>query len=604
MAKVARDPLPRGAELLKEHVFDPVTGMAAALSGNVVAEQMQRTSSTFRLNFSIPYISAKFFWANPGGWFYIPFCLPPLQEYWGSSSYGAAALDGSEYPSPELNEVGFSFDQRSEPALPADRYAKKAFDSALTGPDAPYVSNIHEGKAVYERAGNVSIKLAIFEKSQHYFSAQLAGSGTAVTAVKAPGADGEVFGVTISGAEFSAEASRNNPACYPGLSVSIDPKKTYMFAINADDLVDPLASSSLHTALVSVNVSLKFKMTLMERDVASAGSTGDVQNVPTASYGARVSDSISITAPSAGSVVVADGATGVSAGLEKIDTRLRHKISGGYGDFSAAHVKQQIKDDAGYEVIAVPLFNNTAFGEILARPHWMRARDHYDPGTYPEGYHDRAIIPITSPMTIHHVLMTNSYLTATPWAGADYTFPPAAGKVRYEVGVGIVGGQGSDDTNYSQVAYKLAIPDTAAASGLVDFMDMGNLASSVKAGGTGTFRPQRWEQSILSVPLIRGTGNGTGYVLQGKPFFVGEGAAGGLATLARTQVGNMASPGNGIAPPSGGMEQFIEVRMAIKPQVEVFNAAGAWQSNVANWANFSGYGGSWVYIIGKKHMRT
>ena len=86
MAKVTRDNLPRGAELLKDHVFDPMTGMATALSGNVESEQLQCSKSTFRLNFSVPYISAKFFWANPGGWFYIPFCLPPLQEHWFSTT--------------------------------------------------------------------------------------------------------------------------------------------------------------------------------------------------------------------------------------------------------------------------------------------------------------------------------------------------------------------------------------------------------------------------------------------------------------------------------------------------------------------------------------
>lgn len=596
MAKVDRDPLPRGAELLKEHIFEPITAMAAALSGNVVTEQVQCPNSTFRLNFSIPYISAKFFWANPGGWYYIPFCLPPLQEH-----FQLSAIANSEFPFPELIEVGFSFDQRSEPALPADRYAKKAFDGALTGPEANYVSNIYEGNAVYERAGSVDIKLAIFEKSQHFFSPQTIGSGTDATAVKAPGADAEVFSTTLSAAEISANASRSNPVCYSGLSVTIDPKKTYMFAINADELVDPESTSLLHTALVSVNVSLKFKMPLVERDFASAGAATDVQNVPTASYGARASETISIVSPNAGEVVVADAAKGVSAELEKIDSRLRHGIYGGYAEFSAANVAQQIKEDAGYEVIAVPLFNNTAFGEILARPTWMRTRDHYDAANpSANGYADRAIIPITAPMTIHHVIMTNSYLTATPTNGVSYTMPPVTGKIRYQVGVGIIAGPGSDDANYTQVAYNEIQADTAASAGLIDFMDMGNLASSMK----DTFRPQRWEQAMFSVPLIRGGGVGVGYALQGKPFFVGEGAASGLDTAPRTQVGNPASYGSGIVPPSGGMEQLIEVRMVIRPQVVVFNAAGVWQGNVTAWANFSGYGGSWVYIIGKKHMRT
>ena len=595
MAKVTRDSLPRGAELLKDHVFDPMTEMAAALSGNVESEQLQCSRSTFRLNFSVPYISAKFFWANPGGWFYIPFCLPPLQEHWFSTT-----SVNSEYPTPVLHEVGFSFDQRSEPCLPADRYAKKAFDAALTSPEANYVSNIYEGNAVYERAGNVDIKLAIFEKSQHYFSAQAAGTGTGWNAVKAPGAENEVFSATIPAAEISAKSSRNNPACYPGLSIPCSPKKTYMFAINADELVDPESTSLEHTALVSVNISLKFSIPLVVRDSSSAGSPDNLQNVPLASYGARTNETISIVAPSAGDVVSADAAKGVSAELEKIDSRLRHKIYGGYQDFSSTYVGQHIKDDAGYEVIAVPLFNNTAFGEILARPCWVRMRD----GQATEQYNDRIAIPITSPMTIHHVLVTNNYLTATPYDSARgtpmYTFPPAATKVRYQVGVGVVAGQAADNVDYAQVAYAEILADSATSTGLVDFMDMGNLASIVK----DQYRPQRWEQSIFAVPLVRGSVGGNGYVTQGRPFFVGEAAENGLDTVARAEVGNPASAGADIASPAGGLEQFIEVRMSIRPQSSVFNGSNVWQTNYLDWANFSGYGGSWVYIIGKKHMRT
>ena len=594
MAKVTRDNLPRGAELLKDHVFDPMTGMATALSGNVESEQLQCSKSTFRLNFSVPYISAKFFWANPGGWFYIPFCLPPLQEHWFSTT-----SVNSEYPVPVLTEVGFSFDQRSEPCLPADRYAGKAFNANLTSPEANYVSNIHEGKAVYSRAGNVDIKLAIFEKSQHFFSAQQAGSGTDWTAVKAPGAENEVFAATIPAAEISAKSSRNNPACYPGLSIPCSPKKTYMFAINADELVDPESTSLHHTALVSVNISLKFKMPLVVRDSTVAGSPYNLQNVPTASYGARTSETISITAPSAGDVVSADAARGVSAELEKIDSRLRHKIYGGYQDFSSTYVGQHVKDDAGYEIIAVPMFNNTAFGEILARPCWLRMRDLQTT----ELYNDRITIPITSPMTIHHVLVTNNYLTATPYDAARgtpmYTFPPAAGKVRYQVGVGVVAGQAADNVDYTQVAYAEIIADTAAATGLVDFMDMGNFASIIK----DVYRPQRWEQSIFAVPLVQGSVAGNGYVTQGRPFFVGEAAENGLDTAARTAVGDPTSAGSNITT-NDGLEQFIEVRMRINPQVSVFDGSSNWQSNYLDWANFSGYGGSWVHIIGKKHMRT
>ena len=210
-------------------------------------------------------------------------------------------------------------------------------------------------------------------------------------------------------------------------------------------------------------------------------------------------------------------------------------------------------------------------------------------------------------MTIHHVLVTNSFMTATmlDLAAGAYTRPPAAGKMSYEVGVGVVSGQASDSANYTQVAHGMVFPDAAASTNMVDFMDMNNYSSSIKiSGGAPYYVPQRWEQSIFAVPLVRGTHAGTGYAVQGKPFFVGEGATNGLETNAREPVGNPASAGNNINPPSAGMEQFIEVRMTILPRQPVFDSAGSWQSNFNDWANFSGCGGSWVYIIGKKHMRT
>lgn len=592
MAKVtSQQPLPRGAELLKEHVFTPMTDMAAALSGNVESGQMASSKSTFRLNLSIPYISSRFFWANPGGWFYVPFCLPPLQEDFDNN-----VAVGANVPVPVLTEVGFSFDQKSEPAMITDVWSGKAFTAAKPPPEAFFVSNYDEGNACYQRAGAVSIKLAIFEKSQHFFVPQGVGAGSGLNSKPTLGAQSEVFTATLGPALIGATAARENPVAYHGLSVPIDPKKTYMFAINADELYDSV--NNLHTALVSVQATLKFKMELVTRDASSAGTPQAVQNIPDetlpTSYGIRTADSVSISAPSAGAIVSADNASGVNTNLEKIDEKLRHKIQGGYGDFSSTHVKQQIQDDAGYEIIAVPMFGNEALGELLARPTWLHVRDSE------EYYMDRAIIPITSPMTIHHVFVTNNFTTATPRSSGStaYTAPPAAGKLLYKVGVGIVDGALSDSADYTQVAYGEVSPDTAASPLMVDFMDLQNEASLEK----DTTRPQRWEQAIFSVPIRRGTTTGTGYHEQGAPFFVGEGGKYGVNTTPRTLVGN--GTGGDINNLTDGREQLIEVRMQIHPRGSVFNTSRVWQSYVADWAIFSGYGGSWVYIVGKKHMRS
>tara|TARA_R110000824_G_scaffold11811_8_gene51983 strand:+ start:3057 stop:4874 length:1818 start_codon:yes stop_codon:yes gene_type:complete len=604
MAKVTRDTLARGTELLKEHVFEPMEGIAATLSGNVVGDHLQEPYSTFRLNLNIPYISSRFFQANAGGWYYIPFCLPPLQEHFdGNQSVEPGA------PTPVLTEVSFSFDQRGEPAMMYDAVGGRSLHDF--NPDDNFVPATKEGFPCYDRAAQVDIKLSIFEKSQHYFNAQTVGSGVDADAVFAPGADSEVFNMTIGGAALSTTTYRANPEVVPGedeerhLNIPIDPKKTYIVGLNADGLVS--AGDELHTALVSVQISLGFKMRLVERDVSSGLTPNDVQNIPTASYGARTDASVTIAAPSAGDVVQADTADGVSTNLEKIDAELRRKIYGGYHDFSSTHVKQHIKEDAGYEVIAVPLFNNQALGEILARPCWREIRDGYN-----FGYCDRAVVPITSPMTIHHVLVTNNFLTATlltPSPGVKRPAPPAplpsGGAIRYEVGVGVVAGTQADSADYQQVAHAVISPDAADSNYMVDFMSLRNRASLLSA--TLTTSPQRWEQALFSVPIVSSSVSGRGYYnnlnvagLNGRPFFVGEAARGGLDTNDRTPVG-----GGALGTPSAanGTEQLLEIRMKIAPVFPPYNIGGTWNGAHNDWDIFSGYGGSWVYIIGKKHMR-
>ena len=170
--------------------------------------------------------------------------------------------------------------------------------------------------------------------------------------------------------------------------------------------------------------------------------------------------------------------------------------------------------------------------------------------------------------------------------------------MQYNVGVGIVDGHLSDSVDYTQVAYGEIQPDAADSALMVDFMDLQNPATLVK----DQTRPQRWEQAIFSVPLQRGTTTGTGYHQQGAPFFVGEAAKQGVNTTPRTLVGN--GSGGDIVNATDGREQLIEVRMQIAPSGSVFNTSRAWQSYVSDWAIFSVYGGAWVYIIGKKHMRS
>tara|TARA_Y100000593_G_scaffold89395_1_gene173547 strand:- start:1805 stop:2140 length:336 start_codon:yes stop_codon:yes gene_type:complete len=98
-----------------------------------------------------------------------------------------------------------------------------------------------------------------------------------------------------------------------------------------------------------------------------------------------------------------------------------------------------------------------------------------------------------------------------------------------------------------------------------------------------------WDWELHQVPIVTdGVTTGAGYFMQGKPFFASR-----TWTL-NQQRNNVMSTGSPAAPIKEGQEQFLEVRMKIS------DTAGL--NNLATGSVISGYGGHFVYIIGKKHL--
>ena len=131
MSKITRAKLARGAKLLVDHIFSPLTSAQNELtSRRINADQVQADYAPFRVNLSIPRLSAasnrtRGHFPPPGGtvpespFHGIPFMLPPLQEHLSFTTDTRGAKVFAPSPSaPEivLDEVSFSFDQRLEPA--------------------------------------------------------------------------------------------------------------------------------------------------------------------------------------------------------------------------------------------------------------------------------------------------------------------------------------------------------------------------------------------------------------------------------------------------------------------------------------------------------
>ena len=182
MAKVIRQKLARGVELLYQWIFTPLINMAAGFNADVGVDQLKTPQAPFRVNLNIPHISARYFGSNPGAMFYVPFCLPPLQDDWLTGAFPP------ESPTPVLTGVGFSFDQRGEGAHLADQWQSRV--AANIDPDKNFVSNPFEGNLEFGRAPSIEVNIVLYEKPQHYHVPQVVGGGTGATAVFAPGPSG------------------------------------------------------------------------------------------------------------------------------------------------------------------------------------------------------------------------------------------------------------------------------------------------------------------------------------------------------------------------------------------------------------------------------
>lgn len=574
--------------------------------------------------------------------YYIPFCLPPLQENIGGTD--AEPVLGPNAPFPVLEEISFSLDQSDEPAAILDHWYGR--DKYQYHPARRWMPNPSGGKKTYDRTDAYEFTVSIYEKEQTFFNASPPETDTL-------GVGGEAVSLKIPASAFISRSTRFNPISVGDINRQFHPLKTYCLAIFAPKLHDISAIQREHCAAVNVWVSLKFKMPLVERDTAAEAVPHLVQNIPL-HYGARTGPTINIASPAAGDLVIADGQdgggaeVGISTNLQQLDEQFSSKLRGGYSDFAQAYPTQTIRDDAAYEIMAVPL--GAGF------PHnRMSARDDYPLAPYVAGssfgaapplvyaenpYVDRRIIPIDGDMTIHHILVAlnwTSDLIQDMYDPADATFAGkvvygkpsipgtlgSIGGVYYDVGVAMLTGPRADLFEYQQIALSsfLSTSLPSAPDGIVDIIKMGLPACDNM--------PLEWV--IGSVPIrhqaaIPSPTNGKGYWgfsgetgpwnrgEQGRPWFVGEG---NTYTRNRTPVGDGAVAPAAVEPfrathnddNSEGTEKFLEVRLRVDPNAPVYSTTGGlpqistFDTNYQQRDIFLGYGGCWVYIIGKKHLK-
>lgn len=595
MAKFTRKRLARGTKLVSDQLTDPIddslsTGVAYAINhGDLDADNIKRKWAPFRVNLSIPYIEGKFQEVgdvfdgsgNAPKPFGIPIVLPPLQEY-----FNVDTIEGVNYPdnltSPPpviiLDEVTISADTRGEPSALASQFL-----GAVQGDGADI------GKLDFTNWDKMTMKASLFTKNPFYFD------------IVTPYTPNVVWSMEAAYNQWAAQG----PFVIDNIGKAIDPWRTLTFTMEFPDM------AGTDVAVCNINVSLRFRHELVERDL---GSTS-VQNAPPVSVtqqtrAVKSQDEIAITGVAADNTIIASGVGGVSDNLGRLDEAVAGKFKGGIDQHGEVGPVEEIETDSGYFVMAVPLFSNRRNGGIS--PYDVEKEPYMVRGDTTSALWDRRIIPITYPMCIHHVVLCYNWQGwisyPQQWGNGtnNQLEVPQTTTFTANVGVGIGTGLKSDDFDYEEVAnLQLIQPNLAAGTWGARTIDRIKTATWSTAGRLAANALTTWDWDVVSVPLV-GT-QGKGFYTQGEPFYAGKSwwptAVSATGTTTRTDV---LQGGAARAPRTNGQEEWIEVRMKLSDSagLELTDAASGAFTGGGQSANtfLSGYQGHWVYIIGKRFL--
>lgn len=541
MPKNTRSGMTRGTKLTKQHYSVPLTDVVARVNNvQLDRDNLTRPQGCARLNLHIPNMDSAY-WSTastPGQAvdFCVPFTLPPLQEFWN-----AQGQPGTTTPVVTLDEFTLAWDQRAEPAAISDSHGNGG----------------QTGKIDYIDVTRLDISVAVVEKPQRIFGSQ----------AYAP--EREVFSAQIPQTAYAGASFRYNPFTLSDLGKTLAPYRTYLLVIRCPDLY---SASGVNLCLPALTVSLKFLHPLVARDMGS-----NIQNIPN-HQGGKNPPALSVTVPTAGSIINAQGNTGVQTGLNTVDQFFQQKVDGGYTWDANVPPVEAIYTDSTLDILMVPMWQNCP-----AEVNVLSAASLYDvatnqcllpycaPLTFTDPTCDRRIIPLPWPIAIHHVIAITNYADPT-----QNSFAPTSATCTNAVGVGLASICRNDLVAYEQVAYQ----DWTPISKNIVTIDQ------IKARAGGTLTREKFDYELMSVPLV-GTG-GAGYLPQGHPVFCGGSAS--LLT-GRTDI-------DGHSPATQGREQHLEVRWLLSDPgglQDTTNGGAAGLGDV-----YAGNGGNWVQIVGKK----
>lgn len=626
-----RPKLARGTRLQIGHLHDlPDTIDAQMAASNVSLRGEAR--APWEVCWNIPGLDSTFFEhaalasnderLGASGWF-VPVCFPPMQEDFEFPQIL------SNIPRLVIEELVFSFDQRGESAA----IVGQGWNMTDVGAYDPWVVRTatemaSQGKLDTQNTTPLTnLRLTLWSKPQTWQGSPLGGAGDTVDATRQKYLVTEQhLDIEVPVTVLTAASFRDNPFVVRDLSITVDPFRTYLLGIHAPNMNATVGGVTARWALVNVLLTMRGVGELLARDVGC-------QNQPTRHAGAKLAPSPALDAgrPTDPAEINADGHDGGPRRIQVIDEELRKGLRGGYTKHGAnPPLGNHLALDACFDIIAVPMWGNqpcgifdggndgggaplpvgtsglvsyTGLGDGSgAPPAWGGA----GPVT------DRRIVLIDYPFTIHHVVAAHNWQGCGTKNDKAERFLPMnldgginSGDITHTVGVGIGhairmdASAARDRVCYQQVAHReitlFGTVDLAYQEAVVDRICQPSDVEQAEP------RPPIWE--LWSVPIVERTGDTprhwygkqTAGTDQGIPFWVGRSIVG--VTDLRSNVG--AVGGASAAPATAGLEQFIEVRWSIGlNNGEEFATLGAADQRTI----LSGYGGGWVYLLGKKHL--
>ncbi len=555
MAKVTFNKLTRGQPLTPGMIWDNLTQAATALSGNISKDQRAENRSVFSVVLHrVRHSDAIFngYTNNPWGNFrpeQFIFKLPVWQEFFDTDFYSSANT-----PEVVLESISISFDcmnQNKPIRLDNGLPSTSASDTFASPLEVTIQAGRSGGKAIIP---NQTLNLTNEKVVNRPNPALTANIGANIGAY-------DMLSIVV-----------NNP-------------------IDIDYATLPAQAAGAVTGIDNLVVHARFSAPIVQRD--SAAYSVVPQNVPVSHECARSFDANVLVPPVAGNSILATSTSlnGVQDAFEQLDRQARNGLLGGLTRDSERRGRAEaLLEDQGYFCLTVPLFNVPEDEGISAWPTSTDAAKKYDsvegyvrrnlslpnagaPGTGVLGLMDAAVVPILAPGTIHHIGLF--------WDKMFLDGQISTYRVHMDFGLALGCKARAAESNYTQVSYTAAKDVSYAANNAY----INHFFSPIAYSTAGGLSP----------------GPGSGYVVQGRPFYFGTemDATGGAL---RGFSANALNPAAGeAATNTDGTEQFIEIRC----NISLYNTATSAYVDINN-VNAEGTigngSGVFVCIYGKQAL--